>query len=125
MAADNASTEVRHRKRRMAERAPDPQFKKRVITFRLPADETDFVDRGHVPEVVEFGRGGAGGGRRWAGEAAKRPRVRVLERAASVRQLVDVERAKFLVDWVFSPVIRGAFSTVPCFNHRVRHTRQR
>ena len=31
--------------------------------------------------------------------------------------------AKFLVDWVFSPVIRGAFSTMSCFNHRVSDIR--
>ena len=33
--------------------------------------------------------------------------------------------AKFLVDWVFSPVIRGAFSTMSCFNHRVSDIRRR
>ena len=31
--------------------------------------------------------------------------------------------AKFLVDWVFSPVIRGVLSTMSCFNNRVSDIR--
>ena len=54
--------------------APDAQFKKRVDHISdHPPTKPDFIDKPHVTEVVEFGRGDAGGGAlAWAGGALAR-----------------------------------------------------
>ena len=103
--------------------APDPQFKKRVDHISdHPRTKPDFIDKPHVTEVVEFGRGDAGGGAlAWAGGAlASGLEYAYWNALHSVAyNSLTWNVAKFLVDWVFSPVIRGAFSTMSCFNHRV------
>ena len=103
--------------------APDPQFKKRVDHISdHPPTKPDFIDKPHVTEVVEFGRETRGGGAlAWAGGAlASGLEYAYWNALHSVAyNSLTWNVAKFLVDWVFSPVIRGAFSTMSCFNHRV------
>ena len=86
--------------------APDPQFKKRVDHISdHPRTKPDFIDKPHVTEVVEFGRGDAGGGAlAWAGGAlASGLEYAYWNALHSVAyNSLTWNVAKFLVDWVFS-----------------------